>query len=195
MAYIVFALIAANILLAFTTVFNFAYVSVNGSSIWMNGTKLNMDISFWDFNSEVWDLITEYKNYITEHKNHQYITELKDMRWTYFWLAAATVLMYIAILLCVIFIVYAIVKAYSGINSNNSGTLSALKGLRLASLMAVFQIIFLFIIKINLQTNIDMSGSALSFTVWFYLLAIVSVGCLIAEIFLIKAQRSYNNNF
>ena len=105
-----------------------------------------------------------------------------------FWVIVFLITMYIAIVVGAVFIVIAFYKAYARINSNNKSSIPILKSLLVASIMAILQLILLLGLKVKASEGSDI----LSLTVWFWLFAILAGFSLVAEIFLIKAERTAN---
>lgn len=175
--YLVYALIGSNLILAFTSLIGYVSKYFDPASAHGSHTEA---YSFWYLSSSVWRSRDEYKLYKEYLNRLGYSSSDKS----YFWPIFSIIIMYISIAVCAVFVVIALYKAYSTINNNNKSNILILKPLRIASIMAIIQLISMIILK----GNADISD--LSLTVWFWLFAILAGFSLIAEIFLIKADST-----
>lgn len=191
LSYSVYVLLATNLFLVFTTFLNFLVYSPSAEDYWKDGLRADVKYTFWELSSRIWETYKAYKESSDRYNRmdfeHRYYWS--EPRFNY-WSIIVVILMYVAALVCAVFVIRAFAKAYSNINSNNPSSLSVLSNLRISSISAIVQVALLIILKAVVVEDMD-SGKfegVLSFTFWFYLVAILAIGSLIAEIFLIKAN-------
>lgn len=192
LSYSVYVLLATNLFLVFTTLLNFLVYSPSAEDYWKEGLRADVKYTFWELSSRIWGAYKAYKkasdNYVRSY--------LSEPRFNY-WSIIVVILMYAAAFVCAVFVIRAFAKAYSNINSNNPSSLSVLSNLRISSISAIVQVVLLIMLKAIVSEDMD-SGKLegiLSFTFWFYLVAIFAIGSLIAEIFLIKANGTSDKGY
>lgn len=184
--YAIYALLATNLFLAFTTLLNFVVYSPSAEDYWKDGMRADVKYNFWDVSSNAWDLY-EYYN------KSRYLSEPTSI----YWEIIVVILMYVVAFLFVVFIVRAFIKAYSNIGSKSPDSLPVLTNLRTSSIIAVVQAMLLIILRFMLSNDLDRGKheGAVSFSFWFYIIIIFAIGSLFAEIFLIKAHSSSNKGY